>query len=107
MGIIHVSLWLKHNPSSLAPPLQYHLYIYIYPTSDLVCLWSARYSFPNLLPLPAFQVQRIRDRVKAIEEEFDRLYGAFATSIVGQAKHAVLESADRYLRALAGDYQKP
>jgi hypothetical protein len=37
--------------------------------------------------------------------DFDRLYGPFATSsILGNAKEAVLESAQRYLNSLAGKY---
>ena len=65
-----------------------------------------RYSFPNLLPLPAFEVERIRDRVLKLNA-FDRLYGPFPTSFIdGQAKQAVIESADRYLKSLAGEYHR-
>jgi glyoxylase-like metal-dependent hydrolase (beta-lactamase superfamily II) len=65
---------------------------------------SFMYSFPNLLPLPAFVVEEIKDRVEGLPD-FDRLYGPFATSsILGNAKEAVLESAQRYLNSLAGKY---
>lgn len=66
---------------------------------------SFMFSFPNLLPLPAFEVERLRAAVRALPEAFDRLYGPFATSVIeGGAKAAVLESAERYLDALAGRY---
>lgn len=62
------------------------------------------FSFPNLLPLPAFEVERLQAAVAKLEA-FDRLYGPFATSVIkGGAKAAVLESAERYLDALAGRY---
>lgn len=66
---------------------------------------SFMFSFPNLLPLPAFEVARLRDAVAAWPEAFDRLYGPFATSVIKQgAKQAVLESAKRYLACLEGQY---
>lgn len=65
---------------------------------------SFMYSFPNLLPLPAFVVEEIRAKVQKMPA-FDRLYGPFSTSaIIGDAKEAVLESAQRYLDSLAGIY---
>ena len=65
---------------------------------------SFMYSFPNLLPLPAFVVEEIKAKVEKLPN-FDRLYGPFTTSsIVGNAKEAVLESAQRYLDSLAGKY---
>ena len=65
---------------------------------------SFMYSFPNLLPLPAFVVEEIKAKVEELPN-FDRLYGPFTTSsIVGNAKEAVLESAQRYLDSLEGKY---
>ncbi|GAB5032416.1 hydrolase [Nannochloropsis oceanica] len=65
---------------------------------------SFMYSFPNLLPLPAFIVEDIKAKVEKLPD-FDRLYGPFSTSsILGNAKEAVLESAQRYLDSLAGKY---
>jgi hypothetical protein len=57
------------------------------------------YSYPNLIPLPAAEIRRIRGRIE--ELDFDRVYGAWWPAVVaadGRAK--VLRSADRYLRAL-------
>lgn len=66
---------------------------------------SFMFSFPNLLPLPDFEVRRIRNTVAAWPEAFARLYGPFASSVIkGKAKEAVLESAQRYLDALGGKY---
>jgi len=56
-------------------------------------------SYPNLIPLPAAEIVRIRGVVETLA--FDRVYGAWWDAIVpddGRAK--VLRSADRYLRAL-------
>lgn len=65
---------------------------------------SFMYSFPNLLPLPAFIVEEILAKVQELPR-FDRLYGPFPTScILGGAKAAVVESAQRYLDSLAGKY---
>jgi hypothetical protein len=61
---------------------------------------SFMWSFPNFIPLPAREVQRIRGVVETLE--FDRVYGAFWSAVMwedGRAK--VLRSADRYLAALA------
>ena len=66
---------------------------------------SFMYSYPNLIPLPAGQVARIRDTVKAWR--FDRLYGAFfGRSIAGNAQDAVIRSADRYIGFLDGSEQR-
>lgn len=66
---------------------------------------SFMYSFPNLLPLPASEVARVRGVVSQLA--FDRLYGAFwSGSVVGNARDCVMESADRYLKALAGEYHQ-
>jgi hypothetical protein len=56
-------------------------------------------SYPNLIPLPAAEIARIRGIVETLA--FDRVYGAWWDAIVpddGRAR--VLRSADRYLRAL-------
>jgi len=60
---------------------------------------SFMYSYPNLIPLPAAEVARMRDVVARYN--FERLYGAWFATIVGRdAKNAVLRSADRYIHAL-------
>jgi hypothetical protein len=60
---------------------------------------SFMYSYPNLIPLPAAEVQRIRDRVEPLA--FERLYGAWWERVVAQDAHqAVLRSAERYIQAL-------
>jgi hypothetical protein len=60
---------------------------------------SFMYSYPNLIPLPASEVKRMADVVA--HYNFERLYGAwFHTIVAGDAKNAVLRSADRYIRAL-------
>jgi hypothetical protein len=62
---------------------------------------SFMYSYPNLIPLRAREIQRIRAVIETLE--FDRVYGAWWTTIVSEgAKTKVLRSADRYLAALAG-----
>jgi hypothetical protein len=62
---------------------------------------SFMYSYPNLLPLPAAEVQRIRERIEPLA--FERLYGAWFERVVERDAHAaVLRSADRYLCALQG-----
>ena len=61
---------------------------------------SFMWSYPNFIPLPAREVQRIRDVVESLR--FDRLYGAFAWGIMDpDARAKVLRSADRYLAALS------
>ncbi|GAC1688679.1 MAG: MBL fold metallo-hydrolase [Ktedonobacteraceae bacterium] len=60
---------------------------------------SFMYSYPNLIPLPASAVSRIRAIIATYN--FERLYGAWFHTIVDKdAKNAVLRSADRYIRAL-------
>jgi hypothetical protein len=62
---------------------------------------SFMYSYPNLIPLSAQEIERIRGIVETLE--FDRVYGAWWHTIVAEdAKAKVLRSADRYLAALAG-----
>ena len=60
---------------------------------------SFMYSYPNLIPLPAAEVTRIRGIVETLA--FDRVYGAWWEAVVAaDAKAKVLRSADRYVRAL-------
>jgi hypothetical protein len=64
---------------------------------------SFMYSYPNLIPLPADEVERIRGVLETLE--FDRIYGAWWGTIVDRdAKTKAIRSADRYLAALAGSY---
>ena len=59
------------------------------------------YSYPNRIPLPAADVERLRDRIRPWS--YDRLYAAwFGLEIIGGADASVLASADRYLRVLGG-----
>ena len=61
---------------------------------------SFMYSYPNLIPLPAREVERIRGVLETLE--FDRIYGAWWPAIVAEdAKRKALASADRYVTALA------
>ena len=55
------------------------------------------WSYPNMLPLPALEVQRI---VAALEQwEFDRIWGAWWGRAIRADANAVLrESAARYVR---------
>ena len=78
-------------------------------TGDIIAVVADRawvsfmYSYPNLIPLPAAEVQRIRDTI--MHYDFERLYGAwFPTVVAKDAKNAVLRSADRYVRALDGAF---
>jgi len=67
---------------------------------------SFMYSYPNLIPLPAFEINRIRDTIAPYH--FERLYGAWFDRIVSADAHqAVLRSADRYLQALEGNFPRP
>lgn len=60
---------------------------------------SFMYSYPNYIPLPVAEIDRI---VAAVEPfEFDRIYGAWwDRNVRSDAKDAVRRSADRYKRAL-------
>jgi glyoxylase-like metal-dependent hydrolase (beta-lactamase superfamily II) len=60
------------------------------------------YSYPNLIPLPGESVQAI---ARALEPyAFETIYGAWWGRIVrGDAKGIVERSAERYVRALAGE----
>jgi hypothetical protein len=60
---------------------------------------SFMYSYHNLIPLPATEIQRIRDTIAPYQ--FERLYGTWFERIVTHDAHAVVQrSADRYMRAL-------
>jgi hypothetical protein len=57
------------------------------------------WSYPNLIPLPPTEIERIRAVVETLE--FDRLYGGWWDRVIdGDAKAKVLRSADRYLDAI-------
>ena len=72
--------------------------IQVVPDRDWV---SFMWSYPNLIPLPADEVARIRAVVETLD--FDRLYGAWWDRIIASAARAkVLRSADRYIDALRG-----
>jgi hypothetical protein len=61
---------------------------------------SFMWSFPNYIPLPAGEVERIRTVVETLA--FDRMYGAFWWAVMDpDARAKVLRSADRYLAALS------
>ncbi len=65
---------------------------------------SFMYSYPNLIPLPAAQISRMRDAI--VPYRFERLYGMRFDSIVSaDAKNVVTRSADRYIRALEGRFE--
>jgi hypothetical protein len=60
---------------------------------------SFMWSFPNLIPLPPAEVERIRGIITTLE--FDRLYGAWWEAVIpNDARAKVLRSADRYLDAV-------
>jgi hypothetical protein len=60
---------------------------------------SFMYSYPNLIPLPAAEIQRM---VATLEPyAFERVYGAWWGRVVAEdGKGAVRRSAERYVRAL-------
>lgn len=61
---------------------------------------SFMWSYPKLIPLPATEVERIRDVVESLT--LDRLYGAWWDRVIASdAKTKVLRSADRYLDAIS------
>jgi len=61
---------------------------------------SFMYSYPNYIPLPSTEIDRM---VAAVEPfEFDRIYGAWwDRNVKSDGKNAVRRSAERYKRALA------
>jgi len=63
---------------------------------------SFMYSYPNLIPLPAAEVERMAAALEPYA--FDSIQGAWwETTIPHDAKAIVRRSADRYIRALAGE----
>jgi hypothetical protein len=70
--------------------------VQVIPDRDWV---SFMYSYPNLIPLPAREIARIRAAVEPLA--FDRIYGAWWHTVVDSGGHEkVLRSADRYIAAL-------
>ena len=60
---------------------------------------SFMYSYPNYIPLPASEIDRIVAAVQPFD--FDRIYGAWwDRNVESDAKAAVRRSAERYKRAL-------
>ncbi|HET8912516.1 MAG TPA: MBL fold metallo-hydrolase [Ktedonobacteraceae bacterium] len=60
---------------------------------------SFMYSYPNLIPLPAREIRRIRDTIAPYP--FERLYAAWFERVVSEdASAAVQRSANRYIKAL-------
>jgi len=60
---------------------------------------SFMWSYPNLIPLPAAEIERIRAVVESLD--FDRIYGAWWDRVIEtDAKAKVLRSADRYVDAI-------
>ena len=66
---------------------------------------SFMYSYPNLIPLPAQQVSRIRDSIQ--RWPFERLYGGWSgKAVLSDAQGAVIRSADCYVGILNGSVQR-
>lgn len=62
---------------------------------------SFMYSYPNLIPLPGWKVQKMGERIGRLA--FDRIYGAWWNRVVREdARASVARSVDRYLAALDG-----
>jgi hypothetical protein len=62
---------------------------------------SFMYSYPNLIPLPIEEVQRVAASVEPFE--FDRIYGAWWDRVLlSGGKAAVTRSAQRYMEVLEG-----
>ena len=60
---------------------------------------SFMYSYPNLIPLPASEIRRMRDAIAPYP--FERLYSSWLERVVSaDASNAVKRSAERYLSAL-------
>jgi hypothetical protein len=75
-------------------------------TGDIVAVVADRdwvsfmWSYPNLIPLPRREIERMRDVLSDLR--FDRLYGAFWSSVMeADARTKVLRSAERYIRAVS------
>lgn len=64
--------------------------------------FSFMYSYPNLIPLPAREIARIRDRL--LQLEFDRVYGGWIEKVVSEGARAKVErSAARYINILTDE----
>ncbi len=64
---------------------------------------SFMYSYPNLVPLAEPEVRRIAEKLSGYR--FDRILGAWWDTLVPQDGHTVVQrSAQRYIRALRGQY---
>jgi hypothetical protein len=62
------------------------------------------YSYPNLIPLAERDVRAIADALEPYD--YERIYGAWWDAIIrGDGKGIVRRSAERYARALTGDYR--
>jgi hypothetical protein len=71
--------------------------VQVIPDRDWV---SFMWSYPNLIPLPAREILRMRAIVETLE--FDRIHGAWwGTVVPGDAKAKTLRSADRYVAAIS------
>ncbi len=72
--------------------------VHVVPDRD----WASfMWSYPNLIPLPAREIERMRGVLETLD--FDRVYGAWWERVMlGDAKAKVLRSADRYLAAVRG-----
>jgi hypothetical protein len=71
--------------------------VQVIPDRDWV---SFMYSYPNLIPLPAGEIARMRAVIETLT--FDRIHGAWWGRIVdGDAKAKTLRSADRYIAAVS------
>jgi glyoxylase-like metal-dependent hydrolase (beta-lactamase superfamily II) len=63
---------------------------------------SFMYSYPNLIPLPAKKVREMVEKVKPLS--FNRIYNAFHKIVKEDANHSVQLSADRYIKAIQGEW---
>ncbi|WGW12154.1 hydrolase [Saxibacter everestensis] len=64
---------------------------------------SFMYSYPNLIPLAEREVRTIADKLRPYR--FERILGAWWDTLVPKDGDAIVQrSAERYIRALAGDY---
>lgn len=61
-----------------------------------------QHSFPNDIPLSAAVVRRVTDAV--CDRPFDRMYGNLGNRIPGEAREAVLRSAERYIGWVSGAF---
>lgn len=61
---------------------------------------SFMYSYPNMVPLNAGEIQRIVDAVDPFP--FRRVYGAFGGIVSEDGNGAIRRSAERYIRAIIG-----